>query len=125
MRNLIVQGWIIGVAIAILAATGAQAAERYGAIAYSPQSGAYGYSYDYNSRADAENVAINNCRQHGTGCEIAIWFRNACGAVATGRNGGWGSAWANSRAAAENMAINYCSNYTTNCSVLVWSCTSR
>ena len=68
---------------------------------------------------------MQNCNANGRGCEVALWFRNSCGALATGANGGWGSAWADSRGAAEAAAINYCSGYTSGCRVLVWSCTAR
>ncbi|MDE2006782.1 MAG: DUF4189 domain-containing protein [Rhodospirillales bacterium] len=56
----------------------------YGAIAYGRSSGAWGTSYHWSSRAQAERVALRNCAPHGTDCEIMAWFRNECGAVATG-----------------------------------------
>ena len=73
----------------MLAASGAASAEYFGAIAYSPTSGVYGFSYDHGSRRDAEARAISECRMRGRGCKIAIWFKNACGSVAVGSNG-WG-----------------------------------
>ena len=59
-------------------------APAYGAIAYGRQSGAWGTSYHWTSRAEAERVALRNCAPHGNDCETAVWFRDACGAVATG-----------------------------------------
>ncbi|MFP4538135.1 MAG: DUF4189 domain-containing protein, partial [Dichotomicrobium sp.] len=37
-------------------------AASYGAIAYSPNSGVWGYSYDYGSRGAAERRAMRECR---------------------------------------------------------------
>ena len=99
-------------------------ANNYGAIAYSQSTGASGRSWDYRSRAAAERAALNNCYRHAGDCRV-IWFRNACGAVAVGNGGGWGSAWANTRRQAQNAAIRSCRRYTSGCQVRVWQCTSR
>ena len=67
-------------------------APNFGAIAYGRKSGAWGTSYRWNSRAEAERVAVRNCAPHGNDCAVAVWFRDACGAVATGggRTTFWG-----------------------------------
>ena len=64
----------------------------YGAIAYGRESGAWGTSYHWRSRAEAERVALRNGAPHGNDCAVAVWFRNECGAVAAGRDGApyWG-----------------------------------
>ena len=111
-------------ALAMVFAITPSLAEQYGAIAYSPSSGARGYAYDYPSRRQAEQRALQECRANGRGCQIAVWYVGACGAVAAGSNG-WGSAWGSSRQAAESRALRQCSQYTNNCSVRTWSCTSR
>lgn len=111
------------VAAALVFSLASPAHAGFGAIAYAPSSGANGYSYGYASRYDAEYRAMAECRSRSGGCQIAIWFQNACGAVASGYNGGWGSAWGNGRAQAEYNAIAQCSRYTTNCSIRVWACT--
>lgn len=114
------------IAAALLMATSGMAeATNYGAIAYSPSSGARAYSTDYSTRAGAETRALNECRARGRGCKIVMWFKNACGALAVGNGGGWGSAWAGSRQAAENRAIDNCSAHAGGCSVRTWVCTSR
>ena len=66
---------------------------RYGAIAYDRHSGAYGYSYNWESRIKAEAVAMRNCEQQGSDCEVMVWFDRQCGAVAANGDGGaayWG-----------------------------------
>ena len=99
-------------------------ANNYGAIAYSPSTGASGRSWDYRSRAAAENAALNNWEQHAGDCQV-LWFRNACGAVAVGNGGGWGSAWGNTRRQAQNNAIRRCRQFTSGCRINVWQCTTR
>lgn len=110
--------------IALLAQGDAAAQDYYGAIAYSTSTGAHGYSYDYGSQYDAEQRALNECYQYGGGCQVATWFRNACGALAVGPNG-WGADWHTSRSGAESKAIARCSQYSYGCSIIRWVCTTR
>jgi serine/threonine-protein kinase len=112
-------------AVVVLTAGTAVAADSFGAIAFSQATGGYGFSYDHGTRREAESRAMSECNSRSRGCKVAIWFKNACGAVATGSNNGWGSAWAGSRERAERDAIGYCSEQTRNCQVLAWACTSR
>jgi len=114
---------LIAAIATICLALAPQAQAGFGAIAYAPSSGANGYCYGYASRRDAEYRAMAECGARSGGCQIAIWFQNACGAVASGYRGGWGSAWGNGRAEAEYNALAQCSRYTTNCSIRVWACT--
>ena len=102
------------------------AANNYGAIAFSVVNGAHGYSYDYPSRRVAEQVALRACRQHGgIGCRVAIWFRNACGALAVGSGNGWGANWGTTRAAATRNAMRACRRHTSGCGIRRWACTTR
>lgn len=103
----------------------ARAQDFYGAIAYSPSNGAYGYSYDYESRARAETEAVRSCAQHGSGCRVAIWFRNACGAIAVGQRGGYGTGWAGNRSGAEGTAVANCRTRDSGCRIRSWACTTR
>ncbi len=105
--------------------TFATAANNYGALAYSPSTGAWGGAYDYASRRAAENRALSECRARGRGCQVAVWFRNACGAISVGNNGGWGSGWGSSRSRAEREARAVCRNYDSGCRAYAWTCTSR
>lgn len=113
----------VGLAMAtqLCTATPAQARQdQYGAIATSPETGAWGYSYNHSSRAEAELEALNECGD--AGCRVRVWFKNACGAVARDRrNLGWG--WAKSSAEAKARALSACG--TRACSVEVWACTDR
>ncbi len=102
----------------------ANPANRFGAIAYSPSTGAHGWSYDYPSREEAERVAVANCAQHARDCNVPIWFQNACGALAVGP-AGYGSGWAINQSLAESYALGVCGQYSANCSVRRWVCTTR
>lgn len=100
-------------------------ADYYGAIAYSPRSGAVGWSYDHPSRRRAERVAMGNCRGYAGDCRVVTYFVNACGAVARGSNGAWGADWGDDRYSAESNALEACYNHGDNCRVVRWACTSQ
>lgn len=108
-----------------IGSTSAFAANNYGAIAISPSSKAMGWSYDYKSRWKAEQVALAQCRKHAGDCKIATWFRNACGAVAVGANGGWGANWGRSIKQAKWKSRKMCRKYDSYCKVKRWVCTTR
>jgi hypothetical protein len=101
----------------------AQAQDNYGAIAYSSSTGRYGHSYDFGSRAEAEDYAISQCGR--SDCVVKVWFKNACGALAVGQRGALGWGWAGSRGSAEDRALNECQSRTSECSVRTWACTTR
>jgi hypothetical protein len=95
--------------------------DNYGAIAFSNSTGAWGTAYDYGSRQSAEQAAVNRC---GAGCFAVVWFRNACGALASTRDHGYGSGWATDLGVAQNIAIQGCSQYGS-CTITAWACTTR
>jgi len=109
---LLVEGFGVGAAVA---------GDKYGAIA-TGANGAYGYSYNYDTREDAENAALYEC---GGTCSVQVWFANACGAVAKGGNAvGW--AWDASETAAKQNAVDSCYSYGgSSCEIAVWACTDR
>jgi hypothetical protein len=76
----------------------------YGSIAYSPASGAFGFSDNYGSKSQADDRALSECGK--TDCVVASWFYNNCGAVAASddgsRGGGHGSSVSNAISDAEN-----------------------
>ncbi|HZG30421.1 MAG TPA: DUF4189 domain-containing protein [Ensifer sp.] len=114
--------------LAVLFSSGALVearADNHGAIAYSPETGAAGWSYDHPSRRRAERVAMGNCLAYADDCRIATYFSNACGAVAKASNGGWGADWGYNRRDAERNALAACYDQGDNCRVVRWQCTSR
>jgi serine/threonine-protein kinase len=97
-------------------------AKEYGAIAFSSQSGAHGYSHNYSSRGAAEQRALSGCRRNGGGCRVVLYFNDACGALAVGDGYGSGYAWGTSRRQAEGRALSNCNGYTSSCQVVRWVC---
>ncbi len=69
---------------------GAAAAQGFGAIAYSPSTGQWGWARNYRTRAGAEQRAMQECRSAAgwaRDCSTGVWFRNACEALAVGPRG--------------------------------------
>lgn len=91
----------------------------WGAVAFNPDTGAYGFAHSYFSEGQAASAAQEACSYN---CPELKTFANQCGAAAIGNNGGFGWGVGNSRYDAESTAISYCTNYDYGCQVLVWSC---
>jgi serine/threonine-protein kinase len=97
-------------------------AASWGAIAFSQSTQALGWTHDYKNERAAENSAMSRCGQYADDCEIAVSFHNACGAIAVGRNGGWGADWGNDDWEAKQNAIGICSEHDSGCRVIRWQC---
>jgi serine/threonine-protein kinase len=123
LQGLVTAPVVCLIAALLITTTPAIAADYYGAIAYSPSTGAFGRAWDYQTRRHAERVALRHCRKQARDCQL-VWFRNACGAVAAGNSGGWGSAWAMNERIASHRAMARCRQYDSGCRVRVWQCTS-
>ena len=105
-------------ASALLASTSAlyslPALAGFNAISYSQDTGASGSSWNYQTRSEAEQRAQQECSKHGRGCKAVLWFRNACGALATSTGNAYGASWAESEKLAKYKAINRCHKYSEN-----------
>jgi serine/threonine-protein kinase len=78
----------------------------FGAIAYSPGSGASGWSNGYSTRNSAEARAIQECG--GGDCFTAVWFQSQCGALARASINQWGWGLGGSQSVAESAALSTC-----------------
>ncbi|AFY71554.1 hypothetical protein Pse7367_3314 [Thalassoporum mexicanum PCC 7367] len=125
---------IASIAILPLAAFGVSAAkadDSYGAISRSPSTEGKGYSWNYSTRAAAENRAYRECESvSGNGdCEVLLWFRNACGSIAESTTGAAGTGWGTSRSIAESYALDVCGDYSSrgriSCAVTRTICTPQ
>lgn len=115
---------VAALAAAVLGAASSDASAQYfGAIGFSPSSGALGWGFDYPTRQGAEEAAIHNCRKYVRDCRIAISFENGCAAIAIGDTG-FGSASSRSQAKAEREALLACHSESKNCAIQRWICTS-
>ncbi|HEV8015918.1 MAG TPA: DUF4189 domain-containing protein [Stellaceae bacterium] len=96
----------------------------YGAIAYGRKSGAWGYSYNWDTKEDAENNALKNCAANGDDCEVTVWYQHECGAVASaagdaaywGVGDGTGDAGANALASCKKDGGKNCKIEVAQCS---------
>lgn len=90
----------------------------------------YGYSFNHPSRDAAELAARAQCdrvaRRSGA-CAVRAYFDRACGALATGNHGEWGTAIAPAAGAAGKAAVVQCDNHlpVEPCKVVVGVCSPR
>jgi hypothetical protein len=85
--------------------------DSYAAIAYSPSTGKFAYSYDRRSRKAAEREALEKCG--APDATIACWVNRGFAALALGKDKScWGSGWKYGDGAnnndAKNMALEDC-----------------
>ena len=120
MQRISVVGLIVAMAFLPVEAAAARNGKRqlWGSIAYSTQTGAYGYAVDRKSRRDAEAEAFRIC---GTNCDLVRTFRDSCAAVAA-RPKRVASDTGASREIAQAKALRKCGD---NCKIAVWACTSE
>jgi Domain of unknown function (DUF4189) len=124
-RKLILAGFLT-LPIALFVGQSAKAQDMFGAISYSPSDGADGYSYNYASRSAAEDRALSECRGYGgTDCQVLVWFRNACAAMATSPSGAYGSGWGTTTGLAESAALDSCEQSGESCVIERSVCTNR
>jgi hypothetical protein len=100
----------------------------WGAVA--SQSRWYGVSFNSPTREAAERMARAQCdRAAGRAgvCEVRTTFDRACGALATGNYGEWGTASAATALAAGKAAVAQCDSHlpTEPCKILVSVCSPR
>jgi hypothetical protein len=101
--------WAVAV-VAVIALCGSTQAARangsFGAIAYAPSTGCYGYSYGKDCQAAAANVALQNC--NGPDRRVVVWVAGGYAALAVNNNGGFGAAWSTAcQADADRAALNF------------------
>ena len=102
---------------------GSSSKKTFGAIAFSRDTGANGYSFQYDSRSGAEARALKECGAYASDCTVASSFSDACGALAVGDGNGWGASRAESIIKAERNALATCRSYdNTNCEIEVSVC---
>ncbi|RMF40009.1 MAG: DUF4189 domain-containing protein [Alphaproteobacteria bacterium] len=117
---------LTGLAAAALMFTATAASADYGAIYFSQDTGAYGYSWNYRTQEAAEDAAYNECRKQARDCAMATWFKNACGALAIADGNGWGASWGNTIRAAERKALKTCRDYNnTGCRIEISFCSNQ
>jgi hypothetical protein len=93
----------------------------FGAIAYSPETGSWAYSYGFCNQRTAEDDALHRC--DGTDAEIVVWVENGWAALAVGDDGAYGWGWSgSSRADAESRALSRAGD---NAHIVCWLSSGR
>ena len=97
--------------------------DQYGALAYSRSTGAYGYSYDFDSEARAKRTALNNCGRGAPDCQVVITFIDQCGALAETPRHEVSTGLGKTRKEAEDRSLAACrAAGGKDCSVAAWTC---
>lgn len=98
----------------------------YGAIAYDPKTGSWGYSIDNEAPQDAEKAAKEGCQKAGADCSVIVPLNNQCGAVVSTPEGSYSYSTSGTKKAAEKRALDNCRrNEQEGCEVKVSVCTRR
>ena len=101
-----------GAGLVLSGGTGHGALEKdyYGAIAFSPATGASGCTHGHTSREAAEESAVKFCLNYGGGrdTKVVVWARNAWFAFARADRGAYGHARAGNPSKAIDLAREFC-----------------
>jgi hypothetical protein len=95
-----------------------RADDTYAAIAYSPNTGRYGYATGRPTRAAAESVAVAECNRPDA--RVVVWSRNEYCALAVGDNRKvYGYGYSPDKEEARAIALREAEKRTTNCFVIL------
>ena len=102
------------------------AEEPFGSIALSRDSlgsFAWGIAWNPESAPEAEAESLVLCETHGgRDCQVVGQSRKACGALAIGKDGGYGTGWGVLRAAAAQEALAECRAESAQCQLELARC---
>ena len=119
-RMRIRAGYIFACALFVtMSAAPAMAEGLFGAIAFSPSTGQYGWAKNQSAEDGASAEAVSGCGVDD--CNAVVTFPN-CAALSVGDGYGMGFSKAESIADAEGAALASCDGFTTNCIVSASVC---
>jgi hypothetical protein len=101
--------------------------DTYAAIAYSPETGKYGYGHGYGNRWAAERAALKECK--AADARIVTWVHDGFCALALGDDQScWGVGWTFNDGAtnteAKQSALQECRARTTNARIVLCICSN-
>jgi hypothetical protein len=97
--------------------------DYHGAIAYSRQTGAWGYSYAHDSQNRARHAALRQCRRHASDCHIVVTLVEQCGAIAETTQRDVSPGLGKTRKEAEDRSVAACRAAGGKaCTVAAWVC---
>src|SRR5262245_13416608 len=99
----------------------ALAADTFAAIAFNKATGAEGRSFRYDTRAGAEERALQEC---GRGCAVVAWVKNQCLAFAVGRGNGYGYYMSTDEAGVVGGALTECRQRASGCPLKSMVCSA-
>jgi len=84
----------------------------YGSIAVSANGLHAGFAQGKGNKAQARDSAVRTCinaaKSTAAGCTEQLWFKESCGALATGDNGAFGTGWGDNGKLACRWALQSC-----------------
>jgi hypothetical protein len=110
-------GLLQGSGAGIPGASSVTQAAAFGAIAYSPLTGSYGYSWGAIDPVAAERAALRECQAEDA--QVVARAENMWLALAQGRGREWGAAWEPTRALAKERALAACRRSSADARLLV------
>jgi hypothetical protein len=114
------------VAAAPAAAPAPAGQDRFAAIAVEPATAAYGYSFNFSTKAGAKQEAKHQCRLAAdvpSNCKTYVWVRNGCAAVAFKGSASAGYTYGAAFAATKRLAKQRARNAAGSGSqTLAWAC---
>ena len=98
----------------------------YGALAYDAETGANGWSYDFENQGDAEQKALSGCSEGSSNCKVVYVFWNSCAALAAASDGRYSIEGGDNEEGAQDRALATCRrDGGESCEIRVWSCTNN
>ena len=114
-----------GVWLAAIRLADAQSQSYFGAISFSPSSGAAGWGFDFPSRGEAAEASLRNCSRYADDCEVVTWFADGCGALVASKES-FIAVWNPSKEVALRRAMLRCrAEDGPGCAVVRWVCTTN
>lgn len=83
--------------------------DSYAAVAYSPATRRYYYSYNHSSRSEAEQAALRGLNKWDG--RVAGWVKGGFFALAVGSSGSWRTGWSYGDGASNSAAADYALRY--------------
>jgi serine/threonine-protein kinase len=96
--------------------------DLHGAIAYSSETGSWGYTYDYDSEARAGADAVRRCANYADDCRVVLTLVDQCGALAETANGAIGTGRGATQKEAEAQSLAACNANGEACTLVAWVC---
>lgn len=97
---------------------------EWGAISISPSTNAWGDSYSYGNRSQAERRAAKECSAYAQDCVVALSYYRQCGAVATRDGNNWATGLGSTVEQSARDALGACGRGGhSDCQILAVSCT--